>query len=608
MEKKLPMDKDSTGSDAENPESSVNVRSAQPLSLLLERGIEILRDKGPAFNHDAEKISLLMERLVEGRFHLAVLGQFKRGKSTLLNALLGDSILPTSVIPLTAIPTYIRAGRMMLRITYDSSRDPDEIECESRDELASLLERYVAEEKNPKNRLGVSQVEVNFPAPLLKKGVVLIDTPGIGSTHLHNTEATLNFLPQCDAALFLVSADPPITEVEVDFLKKVSSRVPCLFFVMNKIDYLSDAEKTEALSFYRNILQEHLGTDRETSIFPVSARRALQARTMQDEDLLSKSGFRDLETHLIDFLANERLAALDDAISRKAHEIVTSSLMRVEISLKTLEMPIAELEKKASIFEESIRQAEYERTVADDLLIGEKKRLTALLEAQAEALRQEAKIYLKKVMTDRMEEAEGDAQEKSVYNAWEELIPAFFERKMGDVTTIVNSTITQSLAAHQKRTDDLVEKVRKTAAELFHIPYHPLDSTQVYEIIRQPYWVQHRWNYTFSPIPPMFIDALIPAGWKNRRMIRRLIKQRNELVIYNVENLRSATIQNINRAFARFSSELKETLSDTIDATKGAIVAATNKRHEHADAVTKEKLRLKNTACRLKELKDSLMP
>ena len=211
-------------------------------------------------------------------------------------------------------------------------------------------------------------------------------------------------------------------------------------------------------------------------------------------------------------------------------------------------------------------------------------------------------------MTEHMEEAKDGAFEKAVYNAWEELIPAFFERKLGEITATVNSSITQSLAAHQRRTDDLVERVRKTAAELFHIPYHPLDSTQVYEVIRQPYWVQHRWNYTIIPIPPMFIDALVPAGWKKRRMVRRLIKQRNDLVIYNVENLRSATIQNITRAFARFSSDLKEALSDAIDGTKGAIVAATDKRREHADAVTQEKLRLKNTTCRLKELENSLIP
>ncbi|HOO47301.1 MAG TPA: dynamin family protein, partial [Deltaproteobacteria bacterium] len=189
--------------------SSVKGYHDESLSVLIEQGVDILKNAGEELGHDADKISLLHERLLEGRFHLAVLGQFKRGKSTLLNALLGESILPASVIPLTAIPTFIRSGSMMLKVTHASSGKQEEIPCKSREELISVLEQYVAEEKNPKNRLDVSQVDLYLPSPLLKKGVVLIDTPGIGSTHLHNTEATLNFLPQCDAALFLVSADPP---------------------------------------------------------------------------------------------------------------------------------------------------------------------------------------------------------------------------------------------------------------------------------------------------------------------------------------------------------------------------------------------------------------
>ena len=87
--------------------------------------------------------------------------------------------------------------------------------------------------------------------------MVLIDTPGIGSTFRHNTQATLNFLPQCDAALFLVSADPPLTEVEVEFLKEVRTKVTHLFFILNKVDYLTPAEQQVALSFLKKLIIPH---------------------------------------------------------------------------------------------------------------------------------------------------------------------------------------------------------------------------------------------------------------------------------------------------------------------------------------------------------------
>jgi len=114
---------------------------------------------------------------------------------------------------------------------------------------------------------GIAEVQVDLPAPILAGGVVLIDTPGIGSTYRHNTTATLNFLQQCDAALFLISADPPITETGLGFLRQVREKVPRLFFVLNKIDYLDDGELQEALEFYKRVLAEEAGWNGEFPVF-----------------------------------------------------------------------------------------------------------------------------------------------------------------------------------------------------------------------------------------------------------------------------------------------------------------------------------------------------
>jgi hypothetical protein len=160
-------------------------------------------------------------RLDAGRFHLAVLGQFKRGKSTLLNALLEEAILPRSVVPLTAIPTFVQAGSTLAaRVVFQGERTPETCRGDGAEEFRRFVTAFATEEGNPKNELGVSCVEVTHPAAILREGVVLVDTPGIGSTFRHNPEATLNFLPQCDAALFLVSADPPITQVEEESLEE----------------------------------------------------------------------------------------------------------------------------------------------------------------------------------------------------------------------------------------------------------------------------------------------------------------------------------------------------------------------------------------------------
>jgi GTPase Era involved in 16S rRNA processing len=206
----------------------------------------------------------LQERLTTGRFHLAVLGQFKRGKSTLLNALLGEPFLPMAVVPLTAIPTLIMHGPVReAQVIFQDGRvtaiPP------------SALDQYVTETANPHNQLGVDRVEVRHPARLLAQGVVLIDTPGIGSTLAHNAATALDFLAEVDAAFFLVSADPPLTAAELDFLKAVQQRVERLFFLLNKVDYLTPGEQEEALRFLETTLRQQAGLDGDLQIFPVSS-------------------------------------------------------------------------------------------------------------------------------------------------------------------------------------------------------------------------------------------------------------------------------------------------------------------------------------------------
>jgi ribosome biogenesis GTPase A len=117
-----------------------------------------------------------------------VLGQFKRGKSTLLNALLGAPVLPTGVTPVTAIPTFIKAGpKAAARITFQDGKEPLLTSVEG--EIPGILERYISEVKNPHNRLNVESAEIEVRSEFLDHGIVLIDTPGVGSTFVHNTRA-----------------------------------------------------------------------------------------------------------------------------------------------------------------------------------------------------------------------------------------------------------------------------------------------------------------------------------------------------------------------------------------------------------------------------------
>lgn len=287
-----------------------------------------------------------LHRLSENRFNLVVFGEFKRGKSTFLNSLLGRDVLPTAVIPLTSIVTIVQYGeheRAVVRFLHG-------------EELTipvGEIEKYTTETANPENRKGVARVEVFLPAPLLRDGVRLVDTPGVGSVYEHNTQVAQEFLPHADAAVFLVAADPPISKTEREFLRLVSDYAVKLFVVQNKIDNLTDEELSQSLQFTRAIIAQEMGED-SLHIYPLSARQALTAKVRGDEKMLEESGLPEFERDLDEFLSRERgNVALLSAINTA---LLTANAVHASVNLgaRAVQMPIEDLERRLSEFQQRL--------------------------------------------------------------------------------------------------------------------------------------------------------------------------------------------------------------------------------------------------------------
>ncbi len=573
----------------------------------LDRAAACLKRLAPEFAPSLENLLALQERLAEGRFHLAVLGQVKRGKSTLLNALIGEALLPTSVVPVTAIPTFIRSDQARHAHVHFLSGEEQASEKEFDGKGARLTEfltGFVAESSNPNNRLGVSHVEVFHDSPILAEGLVLIDTPGIGSTYRHNTEATLNFLPQCDAALFLVSVDPPLTEAELEFLREVRTKVPRLFFLLNKVDYLTEPERRTALDFLKTVLSRELGID-DHPVFCVSARMGLQAREQGDAASWAASGLEAVEEHLVEFLVSEKAAALCSAVAAKGRAEIDDVLMELGLILRSLELPIAELEKRLQTFEQKIREAEDQRQITGDILAGELRRTKQYLVEQSRELAKESQEYLEAVTREALARTAGRERIRPAQEALAEVIPSFFERKSGEFERQFGERICGILEPHQRRADELIGTVRENAAELFDIPYSAPKSEEAFEMTRKPYWVTHKWAATLNPIPPEVSDRLLPASVRRSRIVKRIMGQVESLVTTNVENLRWPMLQSIDTTFRRFTSTLDTRLKETIQATHGAIRRALAKRREESEAISAEVERIQAETARLREIREA---
>jgi GTP-binding protein EngB required for normal cell division len=569
-------------------------KAAESLSPILDEAIQQVASLGSPYEADATKLTDLNDRLATGQFHLAVLGQFKRGKSTLLNALLGQNVLPTAVVPLTAVPTWIRFGHApRARVEFSSAAVPEEFATTDPAELCRFLTKFVTESGNPHNRLGVARVEVFHPAEILKNGVVFIDTPGIGSTLRHNTETTLSFLPQCDAALFLVSADPPVTEVEVEFLRKVRPNVSRLFFVLNKVDYLDQAEVDDATKFFQKVISQHAGESHEASVFPVSARDGLKAKSNRDSQLWRKSGMAQVEQHLLRFLAREKMDSLRGAVRHKAADIVVDVIMRLRLSLRTLELPLEDLLSRMKTFDRRIKDLHRERVAAHDLLAGDKKRTHEFLEEQHEQLCKRGVHRLNQSLDQAIAAAGAQPlNEDDLQEALRTAIPDLFDGEFKEAIGLFDRRLAEVLRPHQERTDRLVESIRKTAADLFDVPYRPMDNSIAFDATREPFWLTYRYEHVFGPISPGMIDVLIPSRLRRRRIERRFRNKIEALVLYNAGKLREKLYDQIESTFRRFRRSLDERLAATIAATYGAAQAALKKRETHAGAVAGDVERL----------------
>ena len=577
-------------------QSARDCKTADQLLSLLASASSHLAGVWPAGNALSQRLDQLAGRLSAGRLRIAVLGQFKRGKSTFLNALLGCDLLPSGVVPLTAISTFLRYGpQNRAEVSYLDGRPRETMVSDDLRDIAATLRRYATEEGNPRNRAGVAGVEISLKAPMLASGIEFIDTPGIGSTLRHNTDAALAVLPECDAAFFVVSVDPPITAAELDYLDRARSGISPIFFVLNKMDYLSLDERRSASDFLRQVLRDHSSSPTEPVIFELSARNALRAKLERDEGAIELSGLAAIETLLAEGLLKAKRDILRAAIAQKAATMLKFARSDAALAVRALELPIEELAARARRFGEAVADIQRQRLLAADLLGGDRRRMRQAVEHRAEILRSEARTSLLALADAAFAGGRPAAKaEEMAKTLMAEAIPQLFQEALERAARQIADELDQNLTSHVGRAETVIAAVRKNAAELFEIPYATRETAESFVAAREPYWVTQKWHETLLPLGGGVIDRFLPPIAARTRAKRRLSAEVDDLVARNIENLRWATLQNIDDAFRRFSAWFDERLAEAIEATRGAITAAQESRQRRSGEAEADLQRLRS--------------
>jgi GTP-binding protein EngB required for normal cell division len=281
---------------------------------------------------DRERIAALRDRLESARLRVLVAGEAKRGKSTLINALLGRGVLPAGVTPLTAVATTVRYGD-------DPHAEVRFADGHEEKQPLSALPDLVTERGNPGNRRRIAAVTAYLDAPLLAGGVELVDTPGTGSVFAWDTAAAHEALESMDAAVFVLTADPPVSAAERDLYAKVSGLSVATFTVLNKADHLDEAGLGEAAEFTRQVLAR--ASADPGRIYPVSARAALDG---------GDPGFSAFATDFRAYLASSRVTDLRSSAIMQARRIARSLLDEVALTRRAAQLSAGDAADRVTRF------------------------------------------------------------------------------------------------------------------------------------------------------------------------------------------------------------------------------------------------------------------
>ena len=304
------------------------------------------------------------DSLSNGTYRLMVMGDMKRGKSTLLNALIGEPVLPSDVNPCTALLTVLRYGpEKRIVLHYKGERSPEDISLESFKEkyVISPTESKRLEEQGTEAFPEMSHVVVEYPLPLLANGIELIDTPGLNDTEARNQQV-LSYLNDCQAVLFVLGATQPFTLDERRYLNNyLKNSGLALFFIVNGWDRIrsglfdpeDETAVAEAEAKVRQVFETNLADYKlanyqadKLRLFEVSALQALRQRVKGQS--LAGSGLIPLIEGLDHFLAYERGSAELNrtlSVASRAYRAVSASIAR---RIPLLDESLEGLEDKVS--------------------------------------------------------------------------------------------------------------------------------------------------------------------------------------------------------------------------------------------------------------------
>jgi GTP-binding protein EngB required for normal cell division len=514
-------------------------------------------------------------RVAEGRFYVACVGQFKRGKSTLLNALVGEPVLPTGVVPVTSAITVLRHGPRGARVRFQDGR--------TEDIRAEALPGYVTERENSENGKGVSAVEVFLPSPLLAHGMCLVDTPGLGSAFGGNAAITREFVPHVDAAVVVVGADPPISGEEVALAQDVAAHARHLIVVLNKADRLTDDERHEGARFAARVLSSRLHRP-IGRVYEVSAQERISTGAAT-RDWAELAG-------ALDAFARAAGADLVEAAEARAVERLGRALL-AEIAERrdALVRPLDESERRLATLERHVAAAERAMQDLGVLLAAEQAKLARTFRERQETFLPRAQESARTALSTRaaaLSVGRGRLRE-AAYKAARAVSLELAERFRGDLEPEAERLYGEAMARFVALANEFLERVASDP-EMVALP-RVLGPESGFRARSELHYTELLYTTTRTPLG-WAADLLRTRKGAVRAALRLAGAYLDDLVEANSSRIANDLVERAASSRARLEAEIRGRLREISDRTRRALGDARRRRGEGHKAVEDELSRL----------------
>lgn len=548
------------------------------------------------------------EKLSQDEFNLVVLGEFKRGKTTFINALLGAELLPSAVVPLTSIVTVVRYGES---VTAEVVFLNDDTIIISLDEVPG----YVTEEGNPGNAKKVKLVQLEFPSLYLKEGVILIDTPGVGSVYQNNTYETYKFLPKVDAAIFLLSSDQPLSSSECDFLDEIRRYSIKTFFVLNKIDYLEQRDRLEALKFAERTLADKAGFD-SVNIIPLSAKMALEGRVKNDSRKLAESNLPEFTDVLERFLLTDKGKAILAAACTRGLSAIDELTVGMQIEHKAQALPLEELQAKIGLFNQMVEDLGRDQEDNKYIFQGEIKKVYSVLEKEIIFFQESQNDKIGKeidVLFNENKSLPGRQLLKLFETHIESAVLRAFENLKPVIEEKVKDAFGKVVARFSDKTNKAVEELLEQSAKIFKIDIQGFTKAEAFTDESRLYFVFGEEQSMLLPDPVRISAIFLPGFIAGPKILREMKKKVERDLDRNCGRLRTDYSDRISESARRFQKELADKYTSAVEGTTAALDRAVMMREKseselkqyHA-GLNKQKGLLEDVSMRLKELLEKI--